>query len=368
MPASFVHDSSTIKKNPGDDVMRRVIHAAAPIRICDCGGWTDTWFAGSGCVFNIGVEPSAHVTIDVRAASPHEHRILLHVEDFDDHYSVPGGMRAWDRHPLLEAAIAMMGVPQDVAAEITVRCAMPAGASTGTSAAVTVALIAALNELSGKSLSKKQIARTAHAVEVEKLGLQSGIQDQLCAAFGGVNFITIQRYPDAEVTQLPMSRHFAAELESRLKLVYLGTPHRSSDVHQRVIDDCVVGGSAAKTLELLRRAAVAACDAVLAEDLSALGEAMVANTHAQAALHPSLLCSDAVRAIAMAQHHGCIGWKVNGAGGEGGSLTLLRGNTTTPDDDLAKDIAEDLPGARLIRTTLQREGVTIETKEEHGAN
>lgn len=348
--------------------MRRVIHAAAPIRICDCGGWTDTWFAGSGCVFNIGVEPSARVIIDVRPASKQEHRIQLHVEDFDDHYSVPDGMEAWNRHPLLEAAISMMGVPHDVAVEITIRCAMPAGASTGTSAAVTVALIAALNALSGNTLSRQQIARAAHAVEVEKLGLQSGIQDQLCAAFGGVNFITIRRYPEAEVTQLPMSSKFAAELESRLKLVYLGIPHRSSDVHQRVIDDCVAGGSAAKTLELLRRAAVAACDAVLAEDLSSLGEAMIANTHAQAELHPSLICNDALRIIEIAHQHDCVGWKVNGAGGEGGSLTLLRGNTSSPDDDLAKDIAGELPGARLIQTTLQRQGVTVETKEEYESN
>ena len=34
---------------------RRVINAMAPIRICDLGGWTDTWFAETGAVFNIGV-------------------------------------------------------------------------------------------------------------------------------------------------------------------------------------------------------------------------------------------------------------------------------------------------------------------------
>lgn len=343
----------------------RRIHASAPIRICDCGGWTDTWFAGSGCVFNIGVEPSAHVTIDVRPASLHEHRIRLHVEDFDDHYSVPDLMQEWDRHPLLEAAISMLGVPQDVSAEITIRCAMPAGASTGTSAAVTVALIAALNSLSGHALSQKQIARAAHAVEVEKLGLQSGVQDQLCAAYGGINFITIKQYPDAEVRQLPVSPAFASELENRLKLVYLGTPHRSSEVHQRVIDECLAGGSAAKALDLLRRAAVAACDAVLGEDFPALGDAMIANTHAQAELHSSLVCPDAQHVIEIAQHHGCIGWKVNGAGGEGGSLTLLRGNASSSDDELAKDILDDIPGARLIRTTLQRQGVFVETTEEN---
>ncbi len=33
--------------------MRRIINSVAPIRICDNGGWTDTWFAGQGRIFNI---------------------------------------------------------------------------------------------------------------------------------------------------------------------------------------------------------------------------------------------------------------------------------------------------------------------------
>ena len=37
----------------------RVINSVAPIRIVDNGGWTDTWFAGHGKIFNIGVYPYA---------------------------------------------------------------------------------------------------------------------------------------------------------------------------------------------------------------------------------------------------------------------------------------------------------------------
>jgi len=41
----------------------RVVNSAAPIRICDIGGWTDTWFAGHGKNFNIGVYPYVEVQI-----------------------------------------------------------------------------------------------------------------------------------------------------------------------------------------------------------------------------------------------------------------------------------------------------------------
>jgi len=50
---------------------------------------------------------------------------------------------------------------------------------------------------------------------------------------------------------------------------------------------------------------------------------MIANTEAQKALSPALVGADARRVIEMAATHGAIGWKVNGAGGDGGSITIL---------------------------------------------
>ncbi len=35
----------------------RIINCTVPIRICDIGGWTDTWFARHGRVLNIAVTP-----------------------------------------------------------------------------------------------------------------------------------------------------------------------------------------------------------------------------------------------------------------------------------------------------------------------
>jgi D-glycero-alpha-D-manno-heptose-7-phosphate kinase len=50
---------------------------------------------------------------------------------------------------------------------------------------------------------------------------------------------------------------------------------------------------------------------------------MIANTEAQQSLHPDVVGTDARRVIDFAARHGAIGWKVNGAGGDGGSLTIL---------------------------------------------
>ena len=45
-----------------------VVNSVAPIRICDNGCWTDTWFAGHGQVFNVAVYPYAEVQVAIYPA------------------------------------------------------------------------------------------------------------------------------------------------------------------------------------------------------------------------------------------------------------------------------------------------------------
>jgi len=58
-----------------------IINSVAPIRICDNGGWTDTWFAGHGQIFNIGVYPYAEVQIAVypTMAAPARLSLMLRI-------------------------------------------------------------------------------------------------------------------------------------------------------------------------------------------------------------------------------------------------------------------------------------------------
>ena len=92
-------------------------------------------------------------------------------------------------------------------------------------------------------------------------------------------------------------------------------------MHRQVIEDLERRGQG--VFSRLREAAVAARDAVLARDLDAFGRAMIANTEAQRALHPELVGVDARRVIEIAAAEGAVGWKINGAGGDGGSITIL---------------------------------------------
>jgi D-glycero-alpha-D-manno-heptose-7-phosphate kinase len=337
----------------------KVINSAAPIRICDNGGWTDTWFAGHGQVFNVAVEPPAEVQIQVFARDRRSEagQVILHAENFGDRYAPALDGSGWGRHPLLEATIQRVGVPDDVAVEISIFSEAPSGASTGTSAAVTVALAGALDCLTPGRLTPHEVAYLAHSVEVDMLGQQCGVQDQLCAAYGGINYIKILHYPQAVVSQLEVPDAVWWELERRLVLIYLGRSHSSSQVHEKVVQELESSGPGSRRLQDLRRAAAWSCDAVCAGDFQGLGKAMIANSEAQGRLHPDLISADARRVFEIAQEHGAVGWKVNGAGGEGGSVTLLCSSVQAAKRAMIREIEEESDLFRNIPIRLSRCGL-----------
>ncbi|NTU78592.1 MAG: GHMP kinase [Chloroflexales bacterium] len=331
---------------------QRIIRAAAPIRICDTGGWSDTWFAGHGTVFNIAVTPGAEVAIVVYPRAARRAQVVLHAENYGERLALVPGQAVPPSHRLLAAAVSELPPPEDIAVEVSIYSEVPAGCSTGTSAAVCVALLAALDRLTPGQMTAHELAYAAHRVETHRLGLQSGIQDQLCAAYGGVNFIEMFAYPHASVSQLRLPEATLWELEHRLMLVYLGRTHSSSAVHEMVITGLEAEGAGSPRLERLRRTAHSSRDALYAGDLAALGASMSECTAGQADLHPGLVSQDAWRAIEVARRHGALGWKVNGAGGEGGSLTILCGEAPGSMRLLAAALAAADPRLRTIPIRL----------------
>ena len=337
----------------------RIMTATAPIRVCDCGGWTDTWFARYGSVFHIAVEPGVRVELVARPDFGDNLPVTVDAANFGDRYSFTIGTRPWVRHPLIEAAIESVGIPPRTSVEVRVESTAPPGGSTGTSAAVCVALIGAFHRLLGIPASPDAVAAAAHVIEVERLGQQSGVQDQLAAAYGGVNFIDIHDYPAARVHQLHLPFELKDALERQMLLVYLGRTHSSSAVHEAVVRDVAGVGPEHPVLVSLRAAAAAARDGVLAGDLDALGRAMRTNTEAQRQLHPSLVGRDAQRVIALAEAHAALGWKVNGAGGEGGSVTILCSTDPAQRDALEDAIDAAQAGYRVMPFRIAQTGLTV---------
>jgi D-glycero-alpha-D-manno-heptose-7-phosphate kinase len=338
---------------------RRILNAAAPIRICDIGGWTDTWFAGHGTIFNIAVYPYVEVQIHLVDAAELESRVVINLENFNERFAVDPKQLAYDKHPLIEAALDVMAIPEDVSFEVNIFSTAPPGASTGTSAAVSVALIGALDSLTSGRLSPHEVAMLAHSLETEKLGLQCGIQDQLCSAYGGINFIQMHAFPHASVSPVLVPNSIWWELEQRLAVVYIGTPHSSNEVHKMVIAGMGANASSDPRLEELRRLASQAKNAIYTGDFSLLGDTMNRNTDVQRAMHKDLVCPKFEEIISVSKSFGVLGCKVNGAGGDGGSVTILCGDVSQVKRTMIREIEQENALCKNIPLYLSRYGLRV---------
>lgn len=310
------------------------VRVQAPVRVLDAGGWTDTWFARTGKVCNVTAGPGAEVfarrTCPVGSpGGDGTTAVHLHVPDFADAYGfttdAPPG-----RHPLLEAALCRWA-PRACQVEVRLASDVPPGSSLGTSATVVVALLAALHAISGNGADRAALARGAHEIETVDLHLQSGVQDQAAAAFGGANVVDIDPYPTFTVRPLAVPPATWEALGRRVVTVYLGARHDSSAMHETVIKRLAGDDRyAEKLLAPLRAAAEDAATALVAGDIAAYGDAMITNTRAQGGLHPALISSPAREIIELGRRHGAVGWKVNGAGGEGGTVSLIGPDDPAP--------------------------------------
>jgi D-glycero-alpha-D-manno-heptose-7-phosphate kinase len=252
-----------------------------------------------------------------------------------------------------------MPVPESLICEITIFSVAPCGASTGTSAAVTVALVGALDQLTPGSLTPYQVAMAAQIIETEILHQQCGIQDQICSAYGGINYIEMDDYPHATVSPVHVSEDIWWELERRLVLIYLGKSHSSSETHEMVIKSLEDAGPDCKQLNDLRITAEGSRDALCNGDFAAFGETMIENTQAQARLHPQLVNTDAECIFEIARQYGALGWKVNGAGGNGGSVIILCNESSNKKRSMIHEIEQEKPHYKNVPIQLSRYGLCV---------
>ena len=330
------------------------VRVEAPVRVLDAGGWTDTWFAGGGLVCQLAVQRGCQVLVRLLGRSPtgESGTVDLDLDAFGVRYQFALN-RPPGRFPLLEAAL-RSGAGPDWRMEVGVRSWVPPGSSLGTSASVVVATLAALRALAGTPVQPNDLARAAHDVEAIDIGLESGVQDQVAAAYGGCNLVAIGSYPRAEVAGLELSSATWEALGRRILTVYLGSSHQSSAVHKMVIAR-LRGIEGYDLLAPLRIAAREAAAALVAGDLDGYGRAMARNTVAQSDLHPALVNPAAHGVIELAQKHGAAGWKVNGAGGDGGTVTIVG-----PEDPSSLLAAlDDLSGPAVLPLVPARAGVRV---------
>lgn len=328
----------------------QTLRARAPVRFCDLGGWTDIRIVPEGRVLNFTASLYTHVTLQVGAFAG------ITIESCDtDEFERVRDIREIEYNSVLDlfkAAIKRTDIKRGV--RIIVRSDAPPGSGLGSSAALGVATMAALSHYLRQNLLPYEIARESQALEVEELGLECGVQDQIASAYGGVNFMHIT-YPEARVFPVPLDPATLMELEDRFVLVYTGKSHFSSAMHEKVIGAYEAGERKTRAaFDTLASCAVRGKDALLAGELEAFGEAINDNWRAQKDLHPDITTPEVERLADRVMAAGAIGFKLNGAGGGGTATILCQRNR----DHLVRRIVED-EGMQILPAKIDFTGLRI---------
>jgi D-glycero-alpha-D-manno-heptose-7-phosphate kinase len=204
--------------------------------------------------------------------------------------------------------------------EVRLASGSPRGGGLGASSAMTVALIAAAEELRGKGRSPaRQVAELARDLEARLMGLPTGLQDHYPALLGGV--LEIAHGPGGQrVRRLAVD---LAGLGDSLLVVYTGQSHFSAGQNWQVIRRRLEGEET--TTELLGGIAEVARqmpEALEGGDLGRVGELMLREWGFRRHLAEGVSTPVVEALIQAALAKGAWGAKVCGAGG-GGSIAVL---------------------------------------------
>jgi len=138
------------------------------------------------------------------------------------------------KHPLIREAMRYLDIHE---IRLTYEGDLPARTGLGTSSSFAVGMLNAFYALKGKYVSKRQLAENAIKLERQILKEHGGWQDQIAAAFGGLNRID---FKDNNFSVHPIIIHpeRKKELNKNLILFYTGIQRYSSEIQANTYSNC----------------------------------------------------------------------------------------------------------------------------------
>lgn len=202
-----------------------MIISRTPFRISLFGGGSDypSWYRQhGGAVLGMAIDKYCHIS--VRRLPPffeHKHRLVYSRVELVKEF-------AEIQHPAARAILQDMRI--DGGIEIHHDGDLPARSGLGSSSSFTVGLLNALYALKGRHISKLELAREAIRIEQDVIRENVGSQDQIWAAYGGLNRIDFGTDDTFTVTPVVLPLQRRLELQGSIMMFFTGLSRIASEV------------------------------------------------------------------------------------------------------------------------------------------
>ncbi|MBF0204561.1 MAG: galactokinase [Desulfamplus sp.] len=343
------------------------IKSSVPCRI-DLGGTLDisTFFLPLGhlkpATFNIALDMRTTVTL-----SPwKEGYIKISSRGFDS--AEFEAERAPFNHPM-GLMFAVVNFFNGHGVHVQIESSSPPRSALGGSSAAAVAMIAAFRAALDNSLETQKnaiqkpssIALLAHYIESSVAGVPCGLQDQLAAAYGGVNcwYWGIGENGVSFTREKLMERELSTpyDMNQNILVAYCGIPHVSSDINQRWVNRFLSGKDRNKWREIITITHYFS-SAVKNRDFNLAASLMNKETLIRLEMTPDVLDKTGKELFECAINNGC-GTRFTGAGG-GGCLWAIgeQSNMKALRSDW-KTIVDKEEDADILDTEIDFRGIIV---------
>ena len=296
-----------------------MIVSRTPVRLSFFGGGTDYkeyYRRKEGAVLGTTIDKYVYVSIN-RISPFFEYRIRVGYSKAELVNSVDDII-----HPSVRECLRFKKIEGNL--DIHIFADLPAKTGLGSSSAFTVGFLNALYALDGKVVSKQQLAEEAIFIEQEMIKENVGSQDQIHAAFGGMNVI---RFSSSafQVNPLVISLEKKSLLERSIMVFFTGLTRHAHEVVKEQMEKTISTSNDEYLIIMSKMVddAIRICsDSPKEKFLKELGEMMHEGWRLKKNLSSKITNSLIDNAYEKALKAGAYGGKLSGAGG-GGFLTLL---------------------------------------------
>lgn len=295
-----------------------MIISRTPFRISFFGGGTDypQWYLQHGGAV-LATTIDKYCYISCRHLPPffeHKHRIVYsRMENVQNTAEI--------EHPAVRAVFQWMEIEQGL--EIHHDGDLPARSGVGSSSSFTVGLINALMALKGKYISKDQLAAHAIYVEQDVIKENVGSQDQISAAYGGLNRIEFLQSGTFRVEPIVLPEERRHALQAHLMLCFTGLSRIASEVAKSEIDNLKARETQLRRMQDMVGEAINVLQSGRTP-LEEFGHLLHETWMHKRSLSEKVTTREVDEIYQCARAAGAIGGKLLGAGGGGFMLLFVR--------------------------------------------